>query len=91
MPVVSGTIPVAQLATDVLARLGQKGEDGLMALFATVLGVVSLASSHLLTEARMHRVVGVQRHFPQCHVSGLPHALSQGALDLQDLPGHAQM
>src|SRR5258707_12595796 len=60
-------IAIAQFTAHVLPRLRQKRQDRLMALFASVLGVVTLASSHLMAETRMHRGVGIQSHFAQFH------------------------
>src|SRR5215469_2825004 len=82
----------AQLAADVLPRLGQESQNWLIALLSAMLRVVSLARSHLAFSVhRLHGRVGIQSDFFQFHVSGLPNSLPHVSANLQQLPCHHQM
>ncbi len=87
----AGPVAVAQFAPDVFSRLGDKRQHRLVALLAFVLGVVALASAHLLSVERMHGGVGVDGDDLQLHVGGFPNPFAHGPHDDQNLPGDIAM
>jgi len=83
--------PDAQRPRRVLPRLGDKAQDWLVALLALALRVIALASSHLITEERVDRGVGIDGDRIQPHVGCRPHPLPHALLHGQQLPRDAQM
>ena len=86
-----GPVAVAQLLLDVLAGLGNKGEDRLIAFLPFVPRVVSLARAHLIAIEGVYGRVGVHGDGWQPYVCRFPHPLPQGALQAQPLLRHAQV
>ena len=86
-----GPIAVAQFAPEVFPRFGDKRQHRLVAPLAFVLGVVALASAHLLAVKRVHGGVGVQGDDLQLHIGRRPDPFAQGSHKGQNLPGDIPM
>src|ERR1035441_2397341 len=69
-------ITVAQFPPDIFSRLGEERQHRWVALLAFVLGVVALASAHLLAIQRVHGRVGVDGDGRQFHIGRRPDPLS---------------
>src|SRR5260370_17500228 len=68
----AGPVAAAQRARRVLACLGDKAQDGLIALLALVLRVITLAPAHLVAEQRLYCGVGVYSDLAKLHVRPSP-------------------
>src|ERR1035441_3086046 len=85
-------ISIAQLPPDVLSRLGDERQNRLVTLLPSVLGVITLACSHLVLAVNgVHRGVGIQGDAIQPHRGRRPHSLPHLLLHLQQLLCHAPM
>src|SRR5438445_1178655 len=85
------TITVAQFSAYKLFGLRQKGQNGLKALLALILRVVTLPCSHLLPVDRVHGRIGVQSYRRQFDVGRFPYSLPHLSLHFEQLLRHGQM
>src|SRR2546429_1106672 len=86
-----GTIPVAQFSAYEFFGLRAKGQNGLKALLALILRIVTFPCSHLLPVDRVHGRIGVESHRCQFDVGRFPYSLPHLSLHFEQLLRHRQM